>query len=229
MGSWVMGTGWQQQSVPNISTHSPDSSWGQDTVLMSLWFTGTQGSGLHPHCLVDQGCILRCLGRPGLRQIFFSPVPCSGLGILPFCRAVNSHSGVQASAWPLLLLPGKPFVLLVEVTLGTLTTLSWRLRSYLPPLVPAASPVLLFCSYVPVTPTCNAGLIQFPLKTVLRCRDQGMYPQGGGFRAFSLRDPGPEGRDVNVWPQNTARTGAEEQAGEQKREVAAVWPERAGE
>lgn len=47
--------------------------------------------------------------------------------------------------------------------------------------------------------------------------------------AFSLRDPGPEGRDVNVWPQNKARTGAEEQAGEQEREVAAAWPERAGE
>lgn len=89
--------------------------------------------------------------------------------------------------------------------------------------------MLPFCSYVPVTtPTCNGWFGPVPWLTVLRCRERpGHVPLGGGFKILPCRDPGPEGRDVNV-ATNTARTGASRsRQAEEKREVAAVWSERA--
>lgn len=82
---------------------------------MSLWFTGAQGSGLHPHCLVDQGCILRCLGEPGLVECLSAPFPVPRLGILPFLQSCKQSLRRAGFSLAFVTAPRETFVLLVEV------------------------------------------------------------------------------------------------------------------
>ena len=108
-GSRAMGTGWQQPECPNISTHSPDSSCGQDTGCWCLY--GSREHRGQVFILIAWSIRVASCAAWASQAWWNAFQPRSlfrGWASCPFCRAVNSHSGVQASAWPLLLLPGKP-------------------------------------------------------------------------------------------------------------------------
>lgn len=175
-----------------------------------------------------------------LGPVPFSPTPLLLLGILPFGKAVNIHSSMQAQSGLCYCSLGK----LCEADRGgpklsTLTTLSGDSEATLPQVSSHAgclricrlslchSSAFLSLSHPPAVLACFSCSLR-------QCSDVKTWICAIGevvYGLFFLRNPGPEGRGVNGCPRHEAiGWWLRSQLGRRRQESSRErWPEMAGE